>query len=48
MALSANLVNSGAGKNDCAIITTRRNSGEFSDRNAGAGGFKLSKAEMPM
>jgi beta-glucosidase len=48
MTLSETLINGSAAENDCAIITIGRNSGEFSDRDAGAGDFELTAVEKSM
>jgi beta-glucosidase len=48
MTLSGDLIRDSAEQNDCAIITVGRNSGEFRDRTAGAGDFKLTETERAM
>jgi beta-glucosidase len=48
MRLSGDLIQKSAEQNDCAIITVGRNSGEFRDRTAGYGDFKLTKTETAM
>jgi beta-glucosidase len=48
MVLSQDLIDYSAEKNDCAIITIGRNSGEFYDRDAGEGDFILTEIEKSM
>jgi beta-glucosidase len=48
MKLSSDLIQRSAEQNDFAIITVGRNSGEFRDRTAGNGDFKLTETETTM